>query len=82
MSSRGQVVIPQDVREEVCVGEGTVFAVMAGKDMIMLKKMETPSKESLIKDLKRLAREGRNRIEEKGLKERDLHEFARRVRHR
>ena len=37
MSSRGQVVIPQDLREELGIEEGTVFAVMGSRDTLILK---------------------------------------------
>ena len=38
MSSKGQIVIPQDVREELHAHTGTVFAVMGSKDAIVLRK--------------------------------------------
>ena len=42
MSSRGQVVIPEEVREELGLHEGSVFAVFSRKetDAIVLKKLE------------------------------------------
>lgn len=72
MSSKGQVVIPQDVREEIEADEGTIFAVMSGKDSIILKKMKTPSKEELIREFKKIALEGSRRAERLGLKESDV----------
>ncbi len=72
MSSKGQVVIPQDIREELGVHEGTVFAVIGSKDTIILKKVETPSKENLIKEFQRIAIEGRKRAEKAGIKESDV----------
>ncbi len=77
MSSKGQVVIPQDVRKQVHAEEGTVFAVVGSGDTIMLKKVETPSKQALLKDLEAIAREGRRRLEKKGLNEGDLRVRAR-----
>ena len=71
MSSKGQIVIPQDIREELNAKEGTVFVVINTKDTIILKKIETPSKEDLIRDLKEIAKEGR-RLESKGIKESDI----------
>ena len=38
MSSRGQVVIPQDVRVLVGASEGTMFSVMGIGDTVILKK--------------------------------------------
>ena len=72
MSSKGQVVIPFDIREEIDAQEGTLFAVIGSKDTIVLKKVETPSKEELIKGLTAIAKEGKKRLQGKGLSEADL----------
>ena len=72
MSSKGQIVIPQDIREEIKAKEGTIFAILGSNDTIILKKIETPSKEDLIRDLKEIAKEGRRRLESKGIKESDI----------
>ena len=72
MSSRGQIVIPQDIREEICASEGTIFAVVSGRDSIVLKKVATPSKEELICELKEIAKEGKRRLEAKNIKEEDI----------
>ena len=72
MSSKGQIVIPQDIREELNVDEGTVFAVISSKDTIILKKIATPSKEELIREFKKIATEGRKRSEKLGIKESDV----------
>ena len=80
MSSKGQIVIPQDVREELNAKEGTVFAVVSRKDTIILKKIETPTKEDLIKDLQNIAKEGRRRAEKLGIKETDIPEIINKIR--
>ncbi|MDP2750956.1 MAG: AbrB/MazE/SpoVT family DNA-binding domain-containing protein [Nanoarchaeota archaeon] len=72
MSSKGQIVIPQDIRDDLNVGEGTVFAVIGSKDSIVLKKIVTPSKADLIKDLENIAKEGKKRLQAKGVKEEDF----------
>ena len=72
MSSRGQIVIPQDIREEICASEGTMFAVISERNSIVLKKVETPSKEDLICELKEIAKEGKRRLEAKNIKEEDI----------
>ena len=66
MSSRGQIVIPQDIREELKASEGTIFSVVSAKDTIILKKLLTPSKEDLIKELGAIALDGRKRVEKLG----------------
>jgi len=72
MSSRGQIVVPQDLRKELKVKEGTLFAIFGSRDTLVLKKIEAPSKEKLIADLEKIAREGRKRAEKLGLKEKDI----------
>ena len=72
MSSRGQVVIPENIRAEVSASEGTLFAVVGNKDTIVLKKIGLPSKEALIKDLEKIALKGKKRLESKGFKESDI----------
>ena len=80
MSSRGQIVIPQDIREEIKASEGTIFSVMSVKDAIILKKISTPSKEDLIKELGAIALDGRKRAEKLGIKESDVPELVQKVR--
>ena len=80
MSSRGQVVIPREIREEMHAKEGTLFAIIGGKDTIVLKKIETPSKNILIKELELIAKEGRKRLERKGIKETDIYGIVQRSR--
>ena len=72
MSSKGQIVIPLGLREELHAHTGTVFAVVGSRDTIVLKKIETPSKEELIKDLMKIAIEGRKRAEALRIKESDV----------
>jgi len=80
MSSKGQIVIPQDVREELKASEGTIFSVVSAKDVIILKKISTPSKEELIKEIEAIAREGRKRAEKLGIKESDVPVLVHRIR--
>jgi len=76
LSSKGQIVIPQDIRDELQADEGTVFAVVGSKDTIVLKKVETPSKEKLIRELEAIAKESRKKLESKGIKESDFVEIV------
>lgn len=80
MSSKGQVVIPQSIREEIEADEGTVFAVIGGKDTIVLKKILTPLKEDLIKELKKIAVEGGKRAEKFGIQERNVPDLVHKLR--
>lgn len=71
MSSKGQVVIPQNLRNRLGASEGSVFAVFGSNDAIVLKKITVPEKKHLIADLERIAKEGRKRAEKLGIKESD-----------
>ena len=80
MSSRGQIVIPLGIREKINASEGTLFAVVNEKDSVILKKITTPSKEELIKDLEKIAKDGRKRAEKLGIKEEDIPEIIHKLR--
>ena len=80
MSSKGQLVIPQDIREEVNAEEGTVFMVVGSKDTIILKKIITPSKEELIKNLGEFAKKMTVKMEKLGIKENAVPEIIKQFR--
>ncbi len=66
-SPKGQVVIPQEIREHMKIESGTKFAVYGRGDTIIFKKVELPT----IKDFERLAKFGRAFAKVKGIKEKD-----------
>ena len=43
MSSKGQIVVPKDIREELGLRTGTTFAVFGKEDTLILKKVNVPS---------------------------------------
>jgi AbrB family looped-hinge helix DNA binding protein len=43
MSSKGQVVIPEEVRNRLCLEPGTQFIVMGENDVVILKTITPPS---------------------------------------
>ncbi len=51
MSSKGQVVIPSDIRRELQLDSGDRFAVYAHDGMIILTKIDVPSREELSRAL-------------------------------
>jgi AbrB family looped-hinge helix DNA binding protein len=51
-SSKGQIVIPSIIRRQLGIKRGSVFAVTARKDMIVLKKLETGMKPEDLRTLK------------------------------
>ena len=76
MSSKGQIVIPQNIREITHSSEGSVFAVVGSKDTIILKKIQTPSKEEILKRLDTMAKKGKKLFTEKGFTEADLRKVS------
>ena len=80
MSSKGQIVIPQDIRVEMHASEGTMFAVVSGKNSIVLKKVATPSKEDLIGELQKIAKEGAKRAKKLGIKEANVPDLIHKLR--
>jgi len=80
MSSKGQIVIPQEMRNRLNAKEGTIFAILDNKDSILLKKIEIPKKEELIKDLENIAKEGRKRADKLGIKETDITKLIHQIR--
>ena len=49
MSSRGQVVIPESVRNELKLSAGTQFAVLGKGDVVVLKHIKPPRLEEFAK---------------------------------
>ncbi len=72
MSSKGQIVIPQDIREEMDLKEGETFAVIASRDTLLFKKIEKPSKEKILRDWERITAQGRKEVKRLGIKQRDV----------
>ena len=40
ISSKGQIVIPQKIREQLDIGEGSVMAIDTANNMVILKKID------------------------------------------
>jgi AbrB family looped-hinge helix DNA binding protein len=59
MSSRGQVVIPEKIRERLKLKPGAEFVIIAKGDVILFKKVSPPSWEqfdALLREARRQAR--------------------------
>jgi len=54
VSSKGQIVIPTDIRKKFNIKEGNVFAVASKKDMIVLKKLDAKMNAEDLRTLKLL----------------------------
>lgn len=62
MSSKGQVVIPEEIRNRLGLKTGSKFVVLGDKDVVILKAISTPSMEEfdeLIIKARRQARKTR-----------------------
>jgi AbrB family looped-hinge helix DNA binding protein len=68
MSSRGQVVIPEDIRKRLKLKAGSRFVVMGEDDVVILKAIESPSMEEFDK----LIAEARRQARQEGLKQSDI----------
>tara|TARA_B100000700_G_C14725105_1_gene705616 strand:+ start:276 stop:515 length:240 start_codon:yes stop_codon:yes gene_type:complete len=68
MSSKGQVVIPEDVRKKMKLDKGTQFAVISEGDVILLKLLTPPS----LSQFDNLVKKVRDQVRESGLEQSDL----------
>ena len=76
VSSRGQVVIPQNVREQLDLREGEKFVVIGEDGTLILKKIEMPS----FKNFDKLIKKTQEFAEKKGITKPDLKEAIKRAR--
>ncbi|MFH0978591.1 MAG: AbrB/MazE/SpoVT family DNA-binding domain-containing protein [Candidatus Woesearchaeota archaeon] len=63
-SVKGQVVIPQKIREELGIVTGTRFAAYGKDDMVILKKIKTPP----LEEFEKIAMYGRKIARKMGIK--------------
>lgn len=78
MSSKGQVVIPEAIREQLGLKSGAQFIVVGGKDAIILKSISPPPPGEF-RDLLKTARE---QAKKAGMKPSDIQAAIRKVRKR
>jgi len=78
MSSRGQVVIPEPIRNQMGLKAGDRFVVFAHNDTILLKKIEPPS----MKDFDAMTRKARRQAKLAGLERADVAKAVAAVRRR
>jgi len=64
LSSKGQVVIPEEIRERLGLKEGTQFVVVGERDVVILKSIYPPSMDEFDK----LVRRARGAARKAGLK--------------
>jgi AbrB family looped-hinge helix DNA binding protein len=68
MSSKGQVVIPEDIRKRLGLKAGAQFVVVGDKDLVILKAISPPSME----EFDALISEARKQARKAGLKRSDI----------
>ena len=71
MSSKGQIVIPKDLREDLGIDTGSNFAVFGKDDTLILKKIKIPKAKEVFDKVHKW---GVKLAKEKGWKESDLME--------
>jgi AbrB family looped-hinge helix DNA binding protein len=59
LSSRGQVVIPEPVRQRLALKPGTEFVVVGDADVVILKTIAPPARAEFAKLLARARRQAR-----------------------
>lgn len=69
MSSKGQIVVPKDLREELRLDTGSAFAVFGRDDTIILKKINIPKAKEMFEKVHKL---GTELAKKKGWKEEEL----------
>ena len=78
MSSKGQVVIPEAIREELGLESGCQFLVLGEKEAVILKTISPPSK----KQFRSLIARARKEAKRAGLRPEDVNNAVKKVRGR
>lgn len=68
LSSRGQVVIPEEIRVRLGLKAGAQFVVLGDEDVVIFKVLHPPSK----RDLTRLVQQARQAAKQSGMRRRDM----------
>lgn len=76
MSSKGQVVIPEDIRRRLNLKTGEQFVVVGDKDVVILKIITPPA----INEFDSLIAEARSKGKQAGLNKTDIKEAIAKVR--
>lgn len=78
MSSKGQVVIPEAIRDQMHLEAGAQFVVIGENDVVILKSLVKPS----MTEFDRLILHARRQAKVAGLKKTDIPAAIAKVRHR
>ncbi len=78
MSSKGQIVIPENIRKKMNLKEGTQFVVVGEKDVVMLKTITAPDMD----EFDSLIKQARTQAKLAGLKKNDVTDAVKKARNR
>ncbi|MBA4369564.1 MAG: hypothetical protein C0403_18215 [Desulfobacterium sp.] len=78
MSSKGQVVIPENIRKQLNLKVGAQFVVVGEKDVVILKNISPPS----LDEFGDLIAEARKKGKQAGIKKRDISDAILKARER
>jgi AbrB family looped-hinge helix DNA binding protein len=76
MSSKGQVVIPEEIRDRLGLQSGTQFVVVGDRDVVILKAISPPS----MKEFDDLIAEARRQARRSGVKKSDINAAVAKIR--
>jgi AbrB family looped-hinge helix DNA binding protein len=76
LSSKGQVVIPEEIRTRLGLEPGVQFVVVGDRDVVILKVLQAPE----MAEFDELARRARRAAKRAGLKKGDVKEAIRKAR--
>ncbi len=76
MSSKGQVVIPEDIRESLGLKPGSQFVVVGEEDIVILKSITSPSMENFDEMIKKVRSQARSA----GIRKSDINSAVKKVR--
>lgn len=68
MSSKGQIVIPEDIRKKLGLKSGSQFVVVGQKDVVILKTISQPS----MNEFDQLITEARKQAKKAGINKSDI----------
>ncbi len=78
MSSKGQIVIPEEIRDRLGLQSGTQFVVVGDRDVVILKVVSAPS----MKEFDNLIAQARQQARKSGLKRSEVDAAVSKVRGR
>lgn len=76
LSSKGQIVIPNDIRQKLKLTEGTNFVILTDGSNLLLKPINSPK----LKTFERLIKQSRKIVKQKNINKSDVTEIIKKIR--